>query len=79
MKLKHLLNIVKPLKDEWWLHEALLELNGRLGEYKGTVFPPKLPAEYEEPQGLEFARYAHWEKIGRIPEATQFLNLPTIR
>jgi hypothetical protein len=54
---------VKPLKDEWWLHEALLELNDGLGEYKGTVFPPKLPAGYEEPQGLEFARYAHWKKI----------------
>jgi hypothetical protein len=37
-KLKHLLlNIAKPLKDDWWIHEALLELNGGLGEYKGTV------------------------------------------
>jgi hypothetical protein len=43
-KLKHLLNIAKPLKDDWWIHEALLELNGELEEYKGTVFPPKLPA-----------------------------------
>jgi hypothetical protein len=56
-KLKHL------LKDELWIHKALLELNGGLGEYTGTVFPPKLPAGYEEPQGLEFARYAHWKNI----------------
>jgi hypothetical protein len=67
-----LLKIAKPLKDEWWIHEALLELNGGLGEYKGTVFPPKLPAGYEELQGLEFARYAHWKKIDS--EIQQFLD-----
>jgi hypothetical protein len=71
-KLKHLLNIAKPLKDEWWIHEALLELNGGLGEYKGSVFPLKLPTGYTEPQGVEFARFTQWKAVDA--EIQKFLD-----
>jgi hypothetical protein len=61
--LAKVLKIRQPRTFEWYLHELLLGWMPNLSAYQNIEFPPKLPDGYDEPIGIEFARYKEWEKV----------------
>ena len=62
-KLAKVLEIKEPRSFEWFLHELLLGRIPNLLAYRDIKFPPELPDGYDEPIGVEFARYKEWDKV----------------